>query len=1039
MKKNFQIFASRTGFPKKNCVQHLFSKRGGASTTLDGETVLLDKKGDQTRTVQQGRAYLFDGSNDLVEVSSFTDQTYSSGSISCWFKAAVSQSTSNPRLVFIGDGASNNRALLYFNSNFVRLYLGTGGAAVANIVTNSTLNDDTWHHVVGRWETDSAQIWVDGVKQTDEDTSLTMALRDSGDPLLIGSDDGANQFTGKIKDVHVFNKYLTDVEIASLYNNEAGVATSNLTALYKCDEGAGTVSYDSSGNENHGTITNATLSTFHSTQNEYSWQNEVGYNNDFLWFNGSNSYLSIPDSSDWLSGGQDFTITAEAYFDDSQSSDQIVGQYANSSSIWTLEFSHLNDRIRVLAKKDGSNYANFSADNLGLELHKKYKIQLKISGTTWKLYLNDNEVASTTSTQNSLPDLSNNLEIGRRGYPSHYHPGGIYNVTFTKGSTTVLDVRRNGDLIVDTTGRHTITNHNVALPYIPRDESDTTKDVLGNPLTYTGRVKYNASLVNSNAATFDGVDDYINVSGLPNDLLSSDFSISFYHNKTDKEPTADNDRFFDYKIDANNQLQIITDNDSQKYAVRLTIGGVEKVDELTFGGFDFNTNTHVAVTYDSSSSTFTFYKNGIAVSSDGTEGVGIGAVNGKSIGRRNDGNASTFYKGSLNGFTIYSKVLSASDVQTLSNNSAVNDSIIAYYPLAEGAGAITYDASGNDNHGTITNATLATFWGTKQDKSHYNLLEGHSKAMHFDGVNDYISVTSNDFDVRDLSAKPFEISFKVNLTEDLLSGSLTSLVTIGTTDYNSLHIGVEATNKVRIIYSINGSSWVIHLASTPLQSGWNNIVITRDASGNYLLTSNGVTYINATDTNDFLLNNYQLKLGAHYSLGAAYYLHGELVDFDFKVNGTSVATYSGLETSTWTDTSGQSNDGTVNGSPTLIRIPALSDGTADAAGGTLLNPAGNFYNDAETEINQPLAPVLIQADIACNKDFWFNSDQTAANDVGYSDIVADVATGDEQHVIFADVTTTNEKKNIVTYLIAQAGSALAKIQKYLGIEPEIPH
>lgn len=47
----------------------------------------------------------------------------------------------------------------------------------------------------------------------------------------------------------------------------------------KCDEAAGATAFDSSGNGNHGTITNATLSTFHATDIDvpYSWQNEAGY------------------------------------------------------------------------------------------------------------------------------------------------------------------------------------------------------------------------------------------------------------------------------------------------------------------------------------------------------------------------------------------------------------------------------------------------------------------------------------------------------------------------------------------------------------------------------------------------------------------------------------------------------------------------------------------------------------------------------------------------------------------------------------------
>ena len=54
--------------------------------------------------------------------------------------------------------------------------------------------------------------------------------------------------------------------------------------LLKCDEGSGAISYDSSGNENHGTINNAVTvpveedpDSIHQYQDIFSWQNEVGY------------------------------------------------------------------------------------------------------------------------------------------------------------------------------------------------------------------------------------------------------------------------------------------------------------------------------------------------------------------------------------------------------------------------------------------------------------------------------------------------------------------------------------------------------------------------------------------------------------------------------------------------------------------------------------------------------------------------------------------------------------------------------------------
>lgn len=86
--------------------------------------------------------------------------------------------------------------------------------------------------------------------------------------------------SGKIWNIKVWTSDTATETQKKSYTLESG-----LFAWYKCDEGTGVNSYDSSGNGNHGTITNASLETFHSTQNIYSWQNEVGYSI------GSNFYI----------------------------------------------------------------------------------------------------------------------------------------------------------------------------------------------------------------------------------------------------------------------------------------------------------------------------------------------------------------------------------------------------------------------------------------------------------------------------------------------------------------------------------------------------------------------------------------------------------------------------------------------------------------------------------------------------------------------------------------------------------------------------
>ena len=64
----------------------------------------------------------------------------------------------------------------------------------------------------------------------------------------------------------------------------SATAVPNSTRFYRCDEGSGAITYDSSGNGNHGTIMNAVTvpveedpNSIHQFQNIFSWQDITGY------------------------------------------------------------------------------------------------------------------------------------------------------------------------------------------------------------------------------------------------------------------------------------------------------------------------------------------------------------------------------------------------------------------------------------------------------------------------------------------------------------------------------------------------------------------------------------------------------------------------------------------------------------------------------------------------------------------------------------------------------------------------------------------
>lgn len=114
---------------------------------------------------------------------------------------------------------------------------------------------------------DIGTLYISGLDENGNLISSGLTVSYSGTSYRIN-------YSGKVWNIKVWTDDTATEEAKKDYT------TIPSFAWYKCDECGGINSYDSSGNGNHGTIINASLETFHSTQNIYSWQNEVGYSSD---------------------------------------------------------------------------------------------------------------------------------------------------------------------------------------------------------------------------------------------------------------------------------------------------------------------------------------------------------------------------------------------------------------------------------------------------------------------------------------------------------------------------------------------------------------------------------------------------------------------------------------------------------------------------------------------------------------------------------------------------------------------------------------
>ncbi|MBB03992.1 MAG: hypothetical protein CML03_00460 [Pseudooceanicola sp.] len=162
----------------------------------------------------------FDGTDDYIRISdadSLDEVTTNNFSVSCWIKTTA---TDGSICVKRDSGAGFE---LGIGSGKVSWYLNDG-SGYADTDDTATVNDGEWHHIV--WVFDrggSAYRYIDGVNSGTNDsiTSASGSLANSVD-LGIGArlkTTPDNYYTGKIDELAIFDRTLTQAEITKIYNS----------------------------------------------------------------------------------------------------------------------------------------------------------------------------------------------------------------------------------------------------------------------------------------------------------------------------------------------------------------------------------------------------------------------------------------------------------------------------------------------------------------------------------------------------------------------------------------------------------------------------------------------------------------------------------------------------------------------------------------------------------------------------------------------------------------------------------------------------
>jgi uncharacterized repeat protein (TIGR01451 family) len=183
----------------------------GNNGTVNGAALTTDRFGIENK------AYNFD--LDSIQIVNDTIFDLNHFSISCWINATYS--SPNYQTVF-GHFYDSLQGSYYgywigIKNDKATLFLGDGNSQGIDIQSTQSVNDGNWHFITGIYSNNVGYIYVDG--KLEASAVYQMALTPS--ITTIGYDYISEYFVGKIDDIGIWNRNLTDCEIKSLYSSGA--------------------------------------------------------------------------------------------------------------------------------------------------------------------------------------------------------------------------------------------------------------------------------------------------------------------------------------------------------------------------------------------------------------------------------------------------------------------------------------------------------------------------------------------------------------------------------------------------------------------------------------------------------------------------------------------------------------------------------------------------------------------------------------------------------------------------------------------------
>ena len=867
------------------------------------------KAATSLRPVQPGYCLNFDGVNDYVDTGV---EVKDDSAFECLLKKTASAGTKYP---FGTTTDTNNRMQVEDRTGVWRCIIGTSAQYVD--VAETT----------GVWGTiklfANGDVYYNGVSQGNTGGTMSLNTVNLGSRVMFGARAvfGSGALGWWAGNIAQFKTYRAGV-LESQYNN---------------DFSTGTVAIDSSGNGNDGTLVNGPTWT---TDNSlpYSWLNQVGYNQYFYSATGGSANLSTSSTSgvDYASG-EKVKVESDVYVEvAADGANQVLILLDRQYALRIDATGHLQFALPNIAA------ATADSNTLSNSTHYTVAAEFDSDANTVTYYIDGVEKDTVAFTSNPTAAIGD-LYIPSTAAATQFG-GVLISSTITIEDAVVASWDFKGGNLVDSVASLTFTNSGLVDIYIPRDEATPANDAFGNALEWSGsafprRPEYRGSY----AGVFGISSHYIQLP-VKHDFIQSTgiFDISI---TCSRDNTASVDRIFYPLADigaglAGWRLQFNAGNDTVN--VYCANDGAVIVSDNLLNSTD-STARHT-YRFLGDGVNMKFYVDGVL--EDTSVNFTTANFGGSQAINTTIGSSSTSLIGSLYGASIGD-----------GTNTADN------YLFTEGVGATAHDISGNGNDGTIVNASTATegagFWAGRIDgeANAHNINNGFSRRMLFDGVDDEVSLANeSNFDFIGVDDQEFEVMATV-VINPVSSGNyvIFSKGHTGNPTQNGAAFRYDGANNNLEFRAVSSSGNYIGADSSTvvLDDGKAHDVVLSANNNAFVFTVDGITLSSTPVSGGSYVgfsNGHAVRIGQ--TVISSDKWAGVIYNVSFSEAGVIVSSYlaNGNTNADWLDTSGNGNNGTVAGSPALLRVPADSAApTLDVYGTALTNPAVvDSNNNAET-------------------------------------------------------------------------------------------